>query len=209
MMPTSVSVELADVGKRYAGRALFKGLQARVLPGECLVITGNNGSGKSTLLKIIAGLVAPSTGAVHLSRDGKKLLAEDKNTCLGMVSPEVVLYSAMTGYENVNFFARLRGQTLGLKELSERLVQVGLNSQQHDLVSSYSTGMRQRLKFAILLAVEPVLWLLDEPSSNLDNEGKAVVSTLIEEAIKRQVTVVLATNEAWEASYATHQIALG
>lgn len=208
MMMKHVSVELIDVGKQYSGKRLFHAIGATVKPGECLVITGRNGAGKSTLLKIIAGLIRPSYGTVRLISDDHELLDDNRFNCIGMVSPEVALYGAMSGYENLKFLAQVRGMSLANEDLSRYLAMVGLEENQHTKVEAYSTGMRQRLKFAVILALQSPLWLLDEPSSNLDAEGKALVSDMIRSALREQTTIIIATNECWEAEYATQKINL-
>lgn len=204
-----VNVELTDVGKRYSGKMLFHGIHITAKPGECLVITGRNGAGKSTLLKIIAGLIRPSYGTVRLVGNGQELTDGDRFDCIGMVSPEIALYGAMSGYENLKFLAQVRGMSLANEDLSRWLAMVGLTENQHHQVGAYSTGMRQRLKFAIMLALKSPLWLLDEPSSNLDTEGKALVGELIRGALQERTTIIIATNESWEAEYATQKINLG
>ncbi|MBC8014925.1 MAG: ABC transporter ATP-binding protein [Sporomusaceae bacterium] len=209
MMVKYISVELTDVGKHYSGKTLFQGVHITAKPGDCLVITGRNGAGKSTLLKIIAGLVRPSHGKVRLIADGQELAEGDRFDCIGMVSPEIALYGAMSGYENLKFLAQVRGMNLGNEDLCRWLTLVGLEANQHERVGEYSTGMRQRLKFAVMLALQSPLWLLDEPSSNLDNEGKALVGELIRNALREQTTIIIATNESWEAEYATQKINLG
>lgn len=209
MMVKYISVELTDVGKHYSGKTLFQGVHITAKPGECLVITGRNGAGKSTLLKIIAGLVRPSCGKVRLTADGQELTDGDRFDCIGMVSPEIALYGAMSGYENLKFLAQVRGMSLENEDLSRWLKLVGLAANQHERVGDYSTGMRQRLKFAVMLALQSPLWLLDEPSSNLDAEGKALVGELILGALQEGTTIIIATNESWEAEYATQKINLG
>lgn len=204
-----INVELTDVSKHYSGKMLFHEITAIAKPGECLVITGRNGAGKSTLLKIIAGLIRPSSGDVRLVVNGQQLADSDRFDCIGMVSPEVALYGVMSGYENLKFLAQVRKMHLGREELSRYLAMVGLQKDQHTKVGEYSTGMRQRLKFAVMLALKSPLWLLDEPSSNLDAEGKALVGEMIRGALRERTTIIIATNECWEVEYATQTINLG
>lgn len=209
MMIKHVNVELTDVGKHYSGKMLFQDIGVTAKSGECLVITGRNGSGKSTLLKIIAGLIRPSNGTVRLVANGQQLTDNDRFDCIGMVSPEVALYGAMSGYENLKFLSQLRGANLAKKDLTRYLAEVGLEEERHSQVGAYSTGMRQRLKFAVMLALQSPLWLLDEPSSNLDTEGKTLVGNMIRGALEEGTTVIIATNECWEVEYATQTINLG
>jgi len=205
---TRMMVELVNIGKCYGGRYLFRELNALVQPGECLAIIGRNGSGKSTLLKIIAGLVRPSSGTIRVVANGRELQTDQQAAVIGMVSPEVIFYHPLTAMENLQFL--LNGRNLEATEQAALhwLKQVGLEKQGNKPVSSYSTGMRQRLKIAVALALESPLILLDEPSSNLDTEGKDIVGQFIANALAAQKTVVIASNERWETEYASHKITL-
>lgn len=201
-MKAGVTVELIDVGMSYGQRRLFASLNAVVSPGECLAVTGKNGVGKSTLLKIIAGLVRPTEGEANVRLSGEKLDAQDRPAVLGLVSPEIVFYNALSGLENLLFFCHLRKLSLSSAALRAYLTAAGLGAHFEKSVATYSTGMRQRLKFAMLLALNPTLLLLDEPASNLDDNGKKLADSLIRTALFEEKTVVIATNEAWEAEYA-------
>lgn len=204
----NVSVELVDISKKIGTRVLFEGLSNKVSPGECLAITGPNGSGKSTLLKMIAGLISATTGRIEVRSGERKMDMEERLSYIGLISPEVIFYIDMTGVENILFFTRLRGLQPSADKIKECLEVVGLASYKDNLVYTYSTGMRQRLKFALLLLMEPGLWLFDEPSSNLDADGKKLVSEIIRKGLEDQATIVIATNEAWEAEYAGCKIEL-
>ena len=180
------TLRLHDLTMAYGRRALFSGVSAEVLPGQCLVVAGVNGSGKSTLLKIIAGLLRPEAGRV-----------ERPGVC-GYAAPDVQLYGELTGSENLAFFARLRG--LPLIDAAALLKQVGLPAARgRDLVSAYSSGMRQRLKLAVSLLGEPPLLVWDEPTLALDSAGRAVADkVLAEQRASGRITVV-ATNDSSEA----------
>lgn len=208
-MRKELLLELAGLAKKYGRRQLFSGLNLRLAAGERLAVTGPNGAGKSTLLRIIAGLERPSCGSANLYDGGDKPLTKEEQVAnAGMVSPEMVFYNAMTGLENLRFFAGLQGQAITTDGLTDCLGRVGLAARQADFVGNYSTGMRQRLKFALLLATARRLWLLDEPSSNLDDGGKLLVAELTGEAVRRGHIVVVATNEPEEAAHASHRIVL-
>ena len=169
----------------YGRRALFSGVSAEVPPGRCLVVAGANGAGKSTLLKIIAGLIRPDAGRVEFG-----------GLC-GYAAPDVQLYGELTGTENLAFFARLRG--LAGTDSAALLTQVGLPpARGRDLVSAYSSGMRQRLKIAVSLLGNPPLLIWDEPTATLDGAGRAVADTLLAECLASGRSAVVATNDAAE-----------
>ncbi len=207
-MYQEISVKLVDVSKSIGTRVLFTGINLVLNAGQCLVVTGPNGSGKSTLLKIIAGLSQPTTGTVQIMSNNKQLNAEERRTCLGLISPEIIFYADLTGCENLLFFTRLCKIRCNEQQIEEYCQQVGLAISMNQLVRTYSTGMRQRLKFALMLATQPLLWLLDEPSSNLDADGKRLIAQMISKGIEQHATIIIATNEPWEAEHADYKIEL-
>ncbi len=200
-------LELQQVGKRYGRLRVFRGVETEVHSGQVLVIAGRNGSGKSTLLRIIAGLDRPSAGQVRFWADGRPLPPAERRRCVGLVAVDVALYGELTALENLGFFARVRGRHLSV-EAQALLEKVGLAGRGHDLVSTYSSGMRQRLKYACALLHRPPLLLLDEPAANLDKAGLGLVGQVIAEQRQRGL-VVLATNDPREVGYGDLVLRLG
>ena len=207
-MRSDVNVELIDIKKQFGPKVLFSGLNCSIQSGDCLEISGRNGSGKSTLLKIIAGLSRPSAGRVRIRLNGQEVADTDRYRLIGMVSPEVVMYNELTGVENIKFLTQVRGGAVSDAEIAQCCESVGLNLYKYSLAQTYSTGMKQRLKLAAMLTIQPTLWLLDEPASNLDAEGRLIVAKTIRFALGYGAAVVIASNEPWEASYANQKIAL-
>jgi heme exporter protein A len=199
---------LENVGVKFGNRELFMSIDSNVQGGELLAVTGRNGAGKSTFLKVIAGLICPAYGKVRLIIEKKEISFEERRNYMGLISPEIILYNTLTGLENIVFLTKLRGITFAAGELDQIFETTGLKGRECDRVGLYSTGMRQRLKLALMLAVNPPLWLLDEPSSNLDDSGRELVNEVIETALKNSAAVVLATNTPEEAKYAKTVIAL-
>lgn len=193
-------LELQRLSKRYGRLRVFQGVSAGAQSGQVLVIVGRNGAGKSTLLRIIAGLTAPSSGRVVFSWEGRPLTAEERRRRIGLVAVDVALYGELTGQENLAFFARLRGLRLAPSERERLLSEVGLAGRGEDLVQTYSSGMRQRLKYACATLHRPPLLLLDEPGANLDEAGRTMVEALLR--CQREIgLVVLATNDPREVAY--------
>lgn len=164
------------------------------------MIAGRNGSGKSTLMRIIAGLLPPSAGRVGVCASGQDLDALSRRAVIGAVAPDLQLYGELTGAENLRFFAELRGMPLERDRLAALLERVGLKGRGRELVRNYSSGMRQRLKYAFALLHEPQLLLLDEPTANLDTDGVRMVESVLDEQ-RRRGAVVIATNEPRELAW--------
>jgi heme exporter protein A len=203
-----VHLRLEGVARRFGRRRVFEGVTVEVAHGEVLVVTGANGSGKSTLLLVIAGLLRPTRGRVVASQDGKLLPESERREWLGMVSPDLTLYPELTALENLRFFERLRGRHPRDAELVALLERVGLAGRENDGVGTFSSGMRQRLKYAFALSHQPRVLLLDEPTANLDVSGVSMVEDVIAEQRGRGV-LVLATNEPEEVRHGDRCLALG
>ncbi len=200
---TSLSLRAENVGHHFGVRTVFSRISFEVAVGQVCVVTGPNGSGKSTLLRILAGLLAPSEGSVEMRVQGRAKTSVERRQFLGYVSPDLTLYRELTAAENLEFFARLQGITLSRDDLIARLTQVGLRGRGRDLVGAYSSGMRQRLKYAFALLSNPPILLLDEPTANLDVHGIAMVEEVIAAQRRRPDggITILATNEPRELTW--------
>ncbi len=196
---------LDGLAKSYPGRPVFSGISAEIEQRKRLVITGPNGSGKSTLVRIICGFVRPTKGRVTFEIEDQELAPLEIRPHIGLVSPDLVLYDELTAFENLTFFAGVAGLHFSIDELSVRLDRVGLHKRGRDLVGSYSSGMKQRLKYCLALLRDPKLLLLDEPTANLDDEGKSLIGDIIE---SHNGVLVMATNEQTELRYGDEIIRL-
>jgi len=196
-----IRLELNDVSRRFGRRIVFQNLSVKAVTGQTLVIAGANGSGKSTLMKIVAGLLSPSSGSAELAIDGAILDPIARRNHIGFVAPDLVLYRELTAAENLQFFGRLRGIELQREDLISLLEKVGLKGRGRDYVAGYSSGMKQRLKYAFALLHRPPILLLDEPTANLDLQGIEIVERVVAEQ-KGRGLLVIATNEPREVEWA-------
>ena len=178
-----------DVSLSFGRRELFKGVTLTLRGGRVIGITGANGAGKSTFLKLAGRILKPDRGAV--------ILPEKKT--IGAVAPEMKVYDALTAEENLFFFAKLRSKSLTSDDLLRLGERVGLDMRTFGSVraENFSTGMRQRLKLAILLSVDADIWLLDEPTANLDDDGREKFFAEVH-AAKSNKIILLATNDKLE-----------
>jgi len=195
-----LSLEVRNLSKYFGARKVFKGLNFSVTEHQSLVITGKNGSGKTTLLKILSGLISPSNGEVVFNSNGDLLKREEVKRILSLVAPDLNLYEELSALENLKFLSRVQGIKFDDEELKTRIEKVGLKKREDDLVSFFSSGMKQRLKYAFALINDPKILLLDEPSSNLDKEGISYLENVIYEQKKRGI-LILATNHKDEIRY--------
>jgi len=194
----SLSVE--GVGHRFGTLLLFRRLSVAMEGGESLAVTGANGAGKSTLLRILAGVLTPKAGQVTLRTEGKDVSPEAHPRQVGLVAPYLGLYDALTARENLSFLAQARRLPEPDRRIDGVLEQVGLTERADDPVSTFSSGMQHRVKYAAALLARPPLLLLDEPSVTLDAAGRELVEAVIGEQRARDGLVVVATNRPEEAA---------
>lgn len=192
----SINLQCTDLSKNYNGKIIFKNVNISLTQKSSLVINGRNGSGKSTLLKVISHLIRFDKGNIKLKINDEIIPKEKIYTKIGFLAPYISLYDELTGWENLVFFCDLKVVQKDKKEeeLKYLLEKVGLYKRKNDLIRNYSSGMKQRLKLAFAIINNPPLLLMDEPRTNLDEEGISVVYKIAEEQKERGI-LILATNE--------------
>lgn len=203
----SYSLELSSVKKFFGRRLIFNDLNFEMNCAGVYGISGPNGSGKSTLVKIIAGIIGASSGKVIHSINTKEINPEKLHDHIGFVSPYLVLYEEFSAWENLELCAKIRGIKLDEKKINYLLEKFLILNRKDDLVKTYSSGMKQRLKFIFALMHSPSLIILDEPTSNLDEEGKNSVYELIKEEGLKNI-VIVASNESQDLSLCSEVIDL-
>ncbi len=191
---SNYSIKAINLTKNFGRRLIFKNLNFHAENCGIMGISGANGSGKSTLVKIIAGINSPSSGKIIHSEDGKEITYEKLHNYIGFVSPYLILYEEFSAWENLDYFAKIRDVKFNKDKIEYLLNQFLLFDRKDDLVKTYSSGMKQRLKFIFALMHSPELIILDEPTSNLDSAGKDSVYKIVEEESKSSI-VIIASNE--------------
>jgi len=204
---SNYSIQSQKLSKLFGRRLIFKDINFSWSDAGIFGISGPNGSGKSTLVKIVAGLIAPSQGKIiHKNSDGE-IIPEKLHNHIGFVSPYLVLYEEFSAWENLKIFEKIRGFTLNKEIVMKYLTKFLLENRKNDLVKTYSSGMKQRLKFIFALMHSPEVLIFDEPTSNLDEEGKKSVYEIIEETSRNSI-VVIASNEERDLSLCKEKILL-
>lgn len=205
-----VTIAFEKVTQSFYGRTIFRDIDANLQGGTVTAVTGHNGSGKSTLLKLAAHLLQPTSGRVSVKDAGQELRRAELRSRLALVTPELKFYPRLTARENLDFLLGLRGTMLTAAEYSALLARVGLREKEiaGAFTGEFSTGMRQRLKLAVLLASGADIWLLDEPGSNLDAAGRELVIHEVRQAAEKGRLVIWATNDEREEAAADAAIHL-
>ncbi len=187
--------------KRFGERKVLNDINFELSTGDSMAIVGANGSGKSTLLLLLLSALHPTKGSIDYFENDRKLTDSEVRASTSLVSPYLNLYDNLTAEENLIFFKTVSGGNITGKEINSLLERVGLEGRGPDAVGSYSSGMKQRLKYAVALLNDPAFLFLDEPTSNLDDAGKKIVFDLVNEYRARTI-ILIATNEKEEQGLA-------
>ena len=187
---------------------MLRELDLDVAQGECLALVGPNGAGKTTLLRILAALSKPSSGTVRLAGFDLANGAEEIRRHVGFLSHQPLLYGDLSSVENLRFYGRMY-DVAGLEErIAVLLHQVGLAIRRHDLLRTYSRGMRQRLAIARALLHDPPVLLLDEPYTGLDLRAAEMLDAVLNEASAGSRTVLLTTHNLEQGLRGSHRAAI-
>lgn len=170
-------IEITNLARRFGASWVLRGVHLTVGPREVVGLLGANGSGKSTLLRILATLLRPQSGTAQVCGHDVVADAHRVRSLIGYLAHSPGLYDDLTARENLEFAARMLHRDA--EEIDPSLARVGLLHVAHRQVRGMSAGMQRRLAFARLMLVRPRLLLLDEPYSNLDTDGIALVNELI------------------------------
>lgn len=195
----SPAVALRGVRRRMGRDLVLDGINLDIAAGRVVVLRGANGAGKTTLLRLLATRLRPHDGggAVHgfdLVKQAAYVRAR-----VGLLSVHGGNYPVLTAAENLELaldLTRPGGARSATADIEAALAKVDLAGAGRKLVRSFSSGMKKRLGIARLTLLDPGLWLLDEPYSALDDEGKRLMDAVIREARERGRTVLLASHES-------------
>jgi putative ABC transport system ATP-binding protein len=211
-------IELRDVSKTVTSGAepltILHPLSLQIPRGQFVAIVGPSGSGKSTLLGLIAGLDAPSSGAVlidevDITRLDEDALARLRGEKIGFVFQFFHLIPSLTAYENVAVPMEIAGAPDARPRAERLLEEVGLTGRSHHYPSQLSGGEQQRVALARALANEPSIVLADEPTGNLDSaNGRHIMDLLRKVHTSRSTTLVLVTHDAELAAMADARLVL-
>jgi len=202
---TLCGLDVQELALVRGERLVLRGLSFHVAPGGMLAIEGRNGAGKTSLLRAIAGFLEPRSGTILLPLANGNALAigEERRVFVGWLGHQDGVKLQLTPTEHLRFYSQVH-RTAG--DIGEALVHAGLAPLRDLPVQYLSAGQRRRLALARLILVRRPLWLLDEPLSGLDPEGKALMRQAMERHCAASGIVVAATHEPLGANCATLNI---
>ncbi len=188
------TVELNKVTKFFGRLLVFKNIDYSFTAGKIYGITGRNGSGKSTVSKIICGLDSPSQGKINYSLNNENIERQNIFAYTGFLAPYLILYGEFSALENLEYFSKIRGINFEKEKALFWLNEFQIYKRRNYLLKTFSSGMLQRMKFIFALLHNPMLLVLDEPTSNLDTVGKDKVYEILGN-LKEEKLIIIASNE--------------
>ncbi|NNC95088.1 MAG: ABC transporter ATP-binding protein [Chitinophagales bacterium] len=163
-----VSVHLDNVSKRYTREWILKNISFEFNNDNSYAVIGPNGSGKSTLIELISTYLTPTEGSISYVVDGQSIPTEKAHNYLSFCSPSLSLIEEMNLKEMLRFHFRFKNTLAGI-DVTEIAAQLPFDSR--TMIRNYSSGMKQRLKIVLAIFSQSAVLLLDEPTTNLDEQG--------------------------------------
>jgi tungstate transport system ATP-binding protein len=197
-----LELEIAHGFKTYNGNPILRDCSFTFSGGRTYVLQGPNGSGKSTLFRIMALLEKPDSGRVEY-RDGGRILPADLELQrrITLVLPRTGIFNT-TVFKNVTYGLKIRGNTRAEIEqrVNDALLAVGLGHKKWQRALELSSGETKRLGIARAMVINPEVFMLDEPTANIDPENTAIIEAIIlKMKQERQATILIITHDPAQA----------
>ena len=199
-----MQIILNNVGKRFNHEWIFRHCDYTFETGKSYAITGPNGSGKSTLLQVIAGSLTHNEGSIQLGLVHGPWTMDNLYKAISIAAPYLELIEEMTAKEMLTFHAKFKSLSLSTAQI---LQIVGLENAINKQLRYFSSGMKQRLKLAQAFFSDSPVLLLDEPTTNLDEDGIALYHQLIDNYTKGKL-VIVSSNDKQEYNFCEEVITI-
>lgn len=186
-------VKVIDVNKMINKQRIVEQINLSIDAADIVGLCGGNGAGKSTILRMIAGIIQPSSGEIHVNglqwkRDRRRFAEQ-----IGYMPDDYQFPQGLTAQEMLSFWAALR--RVPEERVGEVLAIVGLEDRKNKPVSTFSKGMRQRVLFAQAILAKPPLLIMDEPTNGLDPYWTSEFVKLLRHIKQEGQTVLFSTHQ--------------
>ncbi len=199
-----MEIILENVGRRFNREWIFKNINYTFCSGKSYAILGINGSGKSTLLQILCGSLSPSQGKIAYQQNKKAIDTEHIFQQVSIAAPYLELIEDFTLSEAIHFHFQFK-KPLDKISSKEIIHLLGMESSKNKQVKYFSSGMKQRLKLVLAFLSDTPLLFLDEPCSNLDNQGITWYHQLVSSYSKDRL-VIVCSNQEVEYDFCENQL---
>jgi ABC-2 type transport system ATP-binding protein len=184
----------AHLTRRFDSRVAVEDVSLELAQGEIFALLGPNGAGKTTTLRMLAGLIAPTSGSVHVGGELMTARASHLRGRIGFLTETPGLWDRLTVAENLTVYARLQGVSPPRQAVNTALDLFGIANRANDPAAQLSKGLKQRVALARTLLHNPAIVLLDEPTAGLDPESAHDTRALILRLRSEKRTVILSTH---------------
>src|SRR5438105_9059614 len=190
-----MSIAIHDLVKTYGKFTAVDGVSLDVKPGEIHGFLGPNGAGKTTTLRMIAGLLKPTSGRIVVNGHDTATEPEAAKQSLGFIPDRPFIYEKLTAGEFLRFHAGLFGiEGIVDDRVREMLELFEIHRWEHELVESFSHGMKQRLVMSAAFLHRPQAVLVDEPMVGLDPRGARLIKNVFRRMSERGVAILMSTH---------------
>ena len=186
--------KIKGVSKSYGRVLVLRGIELNIGFGEVLTILGANGSGKTTLINIAATLIKPDSGTVFMAGRDLLKVGQVARKSIGVVTHSSLLYDELTGYENLKFTGRMFNLDFLDDRIDNVVRQLGVTDRIYDKIGILSHGLRKRISIARALLHDPILLLMDEPSSGLDQHAVEMLTDVVNNWVVKRRSVLITTH---------------
>jgi sodium transport system ATP-binding protein len=208
-------IEVVDLCKTFHDRKkgdipAVRGISFTCAPGKVFGLLGRNGAGKTTTLRMLATILAPTSGTARVEGFDVNEKPGEVRKRIGYLSGDTKLYDRLTGRELLTYFGELAGMSPAAihGRIAELQVSFGLADFLDKRVGKMSTGMKQRLSLARVVLHDPPVLIFDEPTSGLDVMGAREVIRIVQELRSKGRTIVFSTHIMTEAERICDEIAI-
>ena len=199
-----MTIELQQIGRRFNRDWIFRGISSRFEAGQSYAVLGPNGSGKSTFLQLLASSLSPSEGSIRYHVQNREIPPDSLYNYLSLAAPYLELPEEFTLRELIDFHFRFKSYA-GQFNAAEVIRVLQLKDAADKEVRYFSSGMKQRTRLALAFCADTPLLLLDEPASNLDEQGIGWYPELVEELGQGRLMVVC-SNQPHEYAFCKNRI---
>ncbi len=197
-------IKLEKISKRYRFEWIFKNISYEFHSGNAYAVLGPNGSGKSTFLKILSAHLTPSKGKISFHQDQQKLDIDNVYEHLSYCAPYIELIEEFTLKEAILFHQKFKPYYDSLS-IDDLLGLLNFSKSKNKEIRHFSSGMKQRLKLVLAICSNTPVLLLDEPTSNLDDQGFEWYQGLINDFGKDRL-IIVASNVVSDYSFCQEKI---
>jgi len=201
-------IDVHNISKRFGEITAVEALNLQVEEGEVLGFLGPNGAGKTTTIRMLAGIIAPTSGYAEIAGQRTDGEVERLHEVIGLLTETPGFYEKLSAIRNLHYFAGFYADSDIDSNVEKYLKLMGLWDRRQSRVGTFSKGMKQRLALARALIHEPKVLFLDEPTAGLDPEAAQEVRELVKRLSKEGRTVFLSTHNLTEAEQLCHRIAV-